>query len=381
MTDVMCEPGSSPTGTALAEPAQPIAAPPGEHSPAPSPRPARRGLPGPTGIGTASTQLSGRVDRGGQAEIYCPPPARDDPALAERIEADLTQWAEEEAGCVSPDERAEFNALNFGRAVVLSYPDHAEYDHLLGAARLFAAEYIVDEMFCEEEGARSLQIGPSLAAAQAAIDPTHLPAEYDLPWREGLDGHPALRGMKSAMDYFTSYATTEQAHRYRHDIAMLYLGYEAEAGWYGVGRTPEVWEYLMVRQVNSFRPCVTVVDSVAGYELPNALYTHPRVQRATAIGGLATTLMNDLVSFNKEQRLNPSHHNLPTVIAANEGLSIEDAYAKAVDIHNDRMHAYENEMRDLSEWGNAVLDRYLTGIWNWIGGNYAWHARHNANYE
>jgi hypothetical protein len=45
------------------------------------------------------------------------------------------------------------------------------------------------------------------------------------------------------------------------------------------------------------------------------------------------------------------------------------------------MHAYEEEMRDLSEWGNAILDRYLIGIWNWIGGNYAWHARHNANYE
>jgi 2-methylisoborneol synthase len=381
MTDIACEPESSPAGIALAEVVQPVAAPPGEHSPAPYPRPARGVLRGPTGIGTASTRLSEQDDRGRPAEIYCPPPARDDPGLGERLEADLTQWAVEEAGCVPPDKRAEFNALNFGRAVALSYPDHAEYEHLLGAARLFAAEYIVDEMFCEEEGARSLQIGPSLVAAQAAIDPTHLPAEYHLPWCDGLDGHPALRAMKSAMDYFTQYASTEQAHRYRHDIAMLYLGYEAEAGWYSAGRTPEVWEYLMVRQVNSFRPCVTVVDSVAGYEVPNALYTHPRVQRATAIGGLATTLMNDLVSFNKEQRLNPSHHNLPTVIAANEGLSIDDAYTKAVDVHNDRMHAYESEMQALSEWGNVILDRYLTGIWNWIGGNYAWHSRHNANYE
>lgn len=381
MIDESHEPVSSPAGTALAEPPQPVAAPPGEHSPAPYPRSERRRLRGPTGIGTASTRLSGQAGPGGQADIYCPPPARDDPALGEQIEADLTRWALEEATCVPPDKRDEFNALNFGRAVVLSYPDFAEYEHLLGAARLFAAEYIVDEMFCEEEGARSLQIGPSLAAAQAAIDPAHLPAEYELPLREGLEGHPALRAMESAMDHFTRYATTEQAHRFRHDIAMLYLGYQAEAGWYSAGRTPDVWEYLMVRQSNSFRPCVTVVDSVAGYELPNALYTHPRVQRATAIGGLATTLMNDLVSFNKEQQLNPSHHNLPTVIAANEGLSVEDAYAKAVDIHNDRMHAYEKEMQDLSAWGNPVLDRYLTGIWNWIGGNHAWHAHHNANYE
>ena len=79
------------------------------------------------------------------------------------------------------------------------------------------------------------------------------------------------------------------------------------------------------------------------YELPEALYSRPEIQRITALACNATTIVNDLYSFTKELASDPDHLNLPTVVAANEGRGLKAAYLESVEIHNSVMASFEEE--------------------------------------
>lgn len=178
--------------------------------------------------------------------------------------------------------------------------------------------------------------------------------------------------MWSAMGYFHQLATPAQAHRYRHDIANLYLGYNAEGDCIAQERTPAVWEYLVQRQFNNFRPCLTITDSVGGYELPAHLFADPGVQRAVALSSNAATICNDLYSLRKEQASERFHYSLPTVIAAEEGCSIHEAFDKAIEVHNELMHQFEEQAAALAV--DPVVGRFMTGLANWVSGNHEWHV-------
>ncbi|WP_049716502.1 family 2 encapsulin nanocompartment cargo protein terpene cyclase [Streptomyces caatingaensis] len=357
---------------------------------------------GPTGLGTTSLRLAPEREPevGAEAEhsppappssppsspqlapssqrikgLYCPPPVRDDRALADEINVRLVEWAEKEVDLYpDTDLRDALVAFDAGRSVVLCHPDAPTVDHLMAAARLLAGENAVDDYFCEAEyGGTAHRRGAALALAQSAIDPAHNVPRYEADWRTGMDSHPALRSMRSAMEYFRALATPAQAHRFRHDIVNLYLGYNAEGDCISQERTPAVWEYLVQRQFNSFRPCLTITDAIGGYELPAALFAEPAVQRAVALSSNASTICNDLYSLRKEQAGGRFHYSLPTAIAAEEDCSIEDAFQKAIEVHNDLVHAFERQAAELSATG-PLLARFMTGLSNWLAGNHEWHA-------
>jgi 2-methylisoborneol synthase len=275
----------------------------------------------------------------------------------------------------------QFEGFGFGRAVCLCHPDHADIDRLVVAARLLVAENVVDDCYCEDHGGSPEGLGARLMIAHSALDPLHATPEYETPWREGLSADAPLRAYRSAMEHTVPWAAPTQADRLRHDLARLHLGYLCEAAWSLDGVTPAVWEYLVMRQFNNFRPCLTLTDLVAGYELPAPLQTLPELQRVTALAGNAATLVNDLYSYTKELRAKRPHLNLPTVLARRERLSDRDAYLKAVEIHNAIMRSFETESALLqTRIPDPVLARYLTGLASWVSGNHEWHATNTFRY-
>ncbi|MCP2341645.1 terpene synthase family protein [Actinomadura rupiterrae] len=302
-------------------------------------------------------------------------PLRDDRALADRVNERLMIWAEKEVELYPGDQlRAMFLAFDPGRSVVMCHPDAASFDHLVAAGMLYIGENAVDDYFCEPDlGGHPEGLGARLLVAQSAIDPLHTTKPQIPKWLAGLASHPALRAMRSAMGYFERIATPAQAHRYRHDICNLYLGYCAEAACIQTGRTPAVWEYLAQRQFNNFRPCLTITDAVGGYELPASMFARPDVQRATALSSNATTIVNDLYSLRKEMAQERVHHSLPTVIAHEEGVGIEEAFQKTIEIHNELMDDFE-ALSALLAPTDPVLARYLAGLSNWAAGNHEWHS-------
>ncbi|MEV6008146.1 family 2 encapsulin nanocompartment cargo protein terpene cyclase [Streptomyces sp. NPDC051976] len=373
---------------------------------------------GPTGLGTAGLRITGTAPpwreepedgapgreegargegggegSGGDAEvrpgeqrvrpipgIHFRPAIQPEPELVAEVDRRTKLWALE-LDLIPPEWEDQFEGFGFGRSVCLAHPDHADVERLLVAARLLVAENAVDDCYCEDHGGSPEGLGARLAIAHSALDPLHATPEYEADWHDGMAADAPLRAYRSSMEHAVRWAAPAQADRLRHDLARLHLGYLAEAAWSLDGTTPPVWEYLVMRQFNNFRPCLTLTDLVAGYELPAPLQALGAVQRLTALASNASTLVNDLYSYTKEKRSERPHLNLPVVLARRDRLPEREAFLKAVDIHNEIMHRFETESEQLRErLPDPVLARYLVGLAAWVSGNHEWHSTNTHRY-
>ncbi|MGX1472122.1 UNVERIFIED_CONTAM: 2-methylisoborneol synthase [Streptomyces canus] len=336
-------------------------------------------LPGPPDI--ASTLRAGRPG-GAIPGLRYRKVAPADPVKAAEIDRRLEAWARR-LDLFPEAWKGDFSGFQFGRAVVLQHPEAADLERLTVAGELLLAENVVDSCYCEEDegrGGARRGLGGRLIMAQSAIDPYHGIPELEEEWREGVRADGPLRSYHFALQDYAALATPSQTDRFVHDIARLHLGYLAEASWAETRYVPRVWEYLVMRQFNNFRPCLSIVDAVDGYELPEALYARPEIQRVTALACNATTIVNDLYSFTKELASDPTHLNLPQVVAANERCGLKAAYLRSVEIHNRIMEAFDEESALLSAT-SPLVERYTRSLSDWVAGNHEWHATNSHRYH
>ncbi len=363
-------------------------------------------LHGPTGLGTAGLYLGRREEPPAEppaaAEpsasvasvesvaavgnpipgLYYHPVPEPDAARAQEISRRIKAWAVDEVQLYPPELEDQFDGFSVGRYMVACHPDAPTVDHLMIATRLMAAENAVDDYYCEDHGGSPVGLGGRLLLAHTALDPLFTTTEYQPQWAQSLLSDAPRRAYRSAMEYFVQKAGPSQADRFRHDMARLHLGYLAEAAWAETDYVPQVWEYLAMRQFNNFRPCPTITDTVGGYELPADLHAQPGMQRVIALAGNATTIVNDLYSYTKELASPGRHLNLPVVIAEREGRSERDAYLKAVEVHNDLMHAFEAAAAELAAaCPLPVVLRFLRGVAAWVDGNHYWHQTNTFRYS
>jgi 2-methylisoborneol synthase len=357
------------------------------------PAAAARPLPtGPTGLGTSAARIADQLRPRTPAsaptsasttapatsssvpELYCPPCLRDDPALGEEVNERLVQWAEQVGIYAGQIEK--FRRADFGRLLMLTHPDTDDPDRLLAAGRCMAAEFAVDDYFCDEAATsgRPQRLGPQLMLSQSAVDPARMPHGYRDQYDRSLREQPVLNALRQSVEAMADYAGGAQINRLRQELAGLFLGMDAEAGWRIEGTPPPVWEYLANRQMNSFLPCMTLVDAVGGYELPAEVYGRPDVRAATLQAALASVLLNDIYSMHKEGGAQGVEYNLPTVLMAEDGCSPEQAIRRSADIHDELVRSFEASSAALALTGDPVLTRYLGALWAWLGGNKEWHA-------
>ncbi|WP_392674953.1 family 2 encapsulin nanocompartment cargo protein terpene cyclase [Streptomyces sp. LN785] len=302
-----------------------------------------------------------------------------DPGKVEEVDRRLEAWAR--GLDLFPEAWFEdFAGFQFGRAVVLQHPGAADPERLTAAGQLLLAENVVDDCYCEDRGGSPRGLGGRLIMAQSAIDPYHGTPTTEEQWRHGMQTDGPLRSYHCAVQEYAAFATPSQTDRLVHDLARLHLGYLAEASWAETRYVPRVWEYLVMRQFNNFRPCLSLVDAVDGYELPAAVYARPEIQRITALAGNATTIVNDLYSFTKELANDPTHLNLPQVVAADDRCGLKAAYLRSVEIHNEIMTAFEEESAVLSAT-SPLIARYIEGLAAWVSGNHEWHATNTHRYH
>ncbi|MEV6486410.1 family 2 encapsulin nanocompartment cargo protein terpene cyclase [Streptomyces sp. NPDC051576] len=335
-------------------------------------------LPGPPSpAGTVRARRTGAIPG-----LRYRPTAPADPEKAAEIDRRLEAWARG-LDLFPTAWNGDFAGFQFGRAVVLQHPGAADLERLTAAGKLLLAENIVDNCYCEEDegkGGAHRGLGGRLIIAQSALDPFHGTPELEAEWRQGVQADGPLRSYHFALKDYALLATPSQTDRFVHDIARLHLGYLAEAAWAEIRYAPRVWEYLVMRQFNNFRPCLSIVDAIDGYELPEQVYARHEVQRVTALACNATTIVNDLYSFTKELASDPTHLNLPQVVAANERRGLKAAYLKSVEIHNRVMDAFEEESAVLSAT-SPLLGRYTEGLAAWVAGNHEWHATNTHRYH
>jgi 2-methylisoborneol synthase len=345
--------------------------PTGAPAGAPTGAPTRADAPSPSQVAAKPAEpgegTSGAVT---VPELYCPRAVRDDPALGRVVNDRLVAWADEMGLFQGRLER--LRSHDFGRLFMLAHPDTDDPDRLLAAARCGLAEWAVDDHWVDEgEDTRPELIGPRVALAHAVVDPVRLPPRYYAQFEQVVAREPVLKAFRSALALLSAIASPTQVARLRHELAVMFVGYGQEAEWRMSGRRPAVWEYLLHRYENAFFPCMVLVDPVGGYELPAHEFADHRVRRTYLYAGVANVLLNDLYSMAKED---PTDTNLPNLIAAEQGCTLQQAVDQAAAIHDELMHTVEAESAALSALGSPELKRFLAGVWAWMGGSHTWHA-------
>lgn len=307
--------------------------------------------------------------------LYCPQPVRIDEGLGQRVDELLLPWVAE-VGIFS-EQPGKIRASQFGRFAMLCHPDSDDPDRLLLAAQCFAALFAVDDYYCDDDSRGSVPalLGARLSLALAALEPAHLCDEYATDLHQGLHADPVLRGLLAYMARVSTFATPAQLARVRHEIIAMFVTMGAEASWRLTGQSPSLWEYLAHRQVNSFLPCLALIDIMGGYELPANLYSAPAVRRVTALAASATIVANDLYSAHKESLTSQQDFNLPQLFATHERCSLAQAMAMTAKVHDAIVRAYEAAEQAVLPGACAELVRFLAGVKAWVGGSREWHQR------
>lgn len=311
-------------------------------------------------------------------KLYCPDPVRDDATLGAAVDDRLLGWAEQIGAY--PGQLDRLRQCGFGRLAMLAHPDCDDPGRLLAAACCAAAEWSIDDFYLDGDAAVSEpeRLGPRLAFAYAAMAPARVPCPpYLAEYERQVPEDPVLRTIRSAFDRLAEYGSPLQVFRLRHELCVMFVAYNQEAEWRISVRIPPVWEFLLHRFENAFCPCMVVIDTIGGYEVPAAEYFDPRVRRAFTTAGVASVLVNDLYSMGKEDRTNGQDgfdFSLPRVLAAEEGCTLQHAVDRTAEIHDALVRWLEAEFFALGRAGSPELQRFLAGVWAWMGGGKQWHA-------
>lgn len=312
------------------------------------------------------------ADGDAMPELFCPGPVRDDPALGEKVNEGIVEWAEQVG--IYPGRLDRLRACDFGSLIMLTHPACDDPDRLLAAGKCVVAEWAADDYFVDEVelGADPMVVGSRMAKLYAVVDPARLPAAY-APCLDGWrEDEPIATAFRSAMEHLAQYMTAAQLGRFQHQMAILFVAWNQEADWHNNRRRPPVWEYLVQRHLNSYLPPMILIDVLAGYELTPAEFYDPRFRRTFTLAGDANVLLNDLHSSKFESE---TDHNLPSVIADEENRSPREAIRRTVEIHNELMRTFVAEAAALSAAGTPNVRRFLADTWAWLGGSREWHAR------
>jgi 2-methylisoborneol synthase len=311
---------------------------------------------------------------GSYPPLYCPPTVRIDDELATEVNDRLVAWAEKVG--IYAGQLDKFRDTGFGRLAMLTHPDTDDPDRLLVAAQMNAAWWAADDYYADETplGATPTELPPRLALVMSAMDPPPPAGDYTRQLDEAVAADPVLVALNSATAHLTRHATPAQVMRACSTTFQMYVSWTAYAAWRYQGQLPPVWRYLAARQHDSFYTSMTLIDAVAGYELPANLFSEQRFHRALMQAGTASVIVNDLHSVAKEAADELPDSNLVLLIAAEEDCPIREATERAVAMHNDFVRGFETSQQQLAAIPSVELQRFLRGAQAWMGGGFEWHS-------
>lgn len=130
------------------------------------------------------------------------------------------------------------------------------------------------------------------------------------------------------------------------------------------GRCPDLATAFAIRTVSiGMYPTFHLVEHTEGFELPAAFHEHPVVRELRRLASRLVGMGNDLGGIAKdvEQRW----PNLVLVLRVQEGLSLVDAFARLVAIHDDDVLAFDRLSTQLPSFGprtDALVRRWLRAV-------------------
>ncbi|CAL1517480.1 terpene synthase family protein [Chitinophaga sp. MM2321] len=171
--------------------------------------------------------------------------------------------------------------------------------------------------------------------------------------------------------------------RYTLSIDRGFEGMQLEAPYKATLQYPSVADYMAIREKAVLvYPLIDLVELQIGTALPDDIFYHPHIQRINALVCRILAWCNDYFSVRKERGKDVM--NLILVIENEEKLSLEDAYRKAIAIHDQDVAEFIRLRDNLpADFGNfkPAVDRFIHHLGLLISGHKSWYEKDTLRYK
>nr|WP_281259388.1 terpene synthase family protein [Sphingobacterium athyrii] len=121
-------------------------------------------------------------------------------------------------------------------------------------------------------------------------------------------------------------------------------------------------------------------------QIPDEIFDDPHIKRLQTICCLMISIHNDIISLPKEIHREGDTVNLIKVLQQEYKLPIQEAYMKALEIHDNYLKEFfilQDHLPQFDKWQDLVLE-YIQDLGVMVTGVYAWHTNTirylNGNY-
>ncbi|WP_437589189.1 terpene synthase family protein [Sorangium sp. So ce1000] len=141
---------------------------------------------------------------------------------------------------------------------------------------------------------------------------------------------------------------------------------------------PGVPEYIAMRVKDSgLGTVIRMAEMACGVEIPDWLWHDPYLLRMRGLCEEASSLHNDLFSYEKEVLWNRNPNNLVHVVMVNRRVGFLDAVRLCIDMINARYDEFLRMAASAPSFGreaDGALQRFIAGMASWIEGSADWQA-------
>jgi hypothetical protein len=198
-----------------------------------------------------------------------------------------------------------------------------------------------------------------------------------------LDGHEApisgnyvklASALKDIWDRLGEITVPSWQRRFSANMEDLFEATEWEVNNRAAEYRLGLADYIKMRPYTSAMfPCIDLIEIIKQSWLPEYLRRQDLLQKLVLTCIEAVCWVNDLVSFNKEQRINEPH-NLVLLLQVEQGFSPYDAIREVTEVCNETIRHFIFLERKLltSMEPDENLYHFTQGLRSWIRGNLDW---------
>jgi 5-epi-alpha-selinene synthase len=171
------------------------------------------------------------------------------------------------------------------------------------------------------------------------------------------------------------YATSEWWLYFVKDMEDYFQAVRWEARNHSQAIIPDLATYIKMRCVLfGAYPFLDLILITNGISLPPEVIEFPVVKRLVLAAINAMAWANDIFSFKKELKKG-TVHNLVLVLQHEYQIPFEEAFKRAVEVHDAQVRKFIELSVQLPSFGSEIdvnLQRYILGLRFWIRGNLDW---------
>jgi hypothetical protein len=296
--------------------------------------------------------------------LSCPIPSALHPDVEELNQEGLS-WIFQFVTFADTSGRERYSAMNPGYLPGYVMPRAPKGPALQAAANLLFWLWAYDDLECDEvAGRRSVDQHILQLYELTRVTEAPCSARWDSPFAVSL---------ADLRDQLLAIGSPLQVARWASSMQLYFMANAATAVQRLNGTIPDLDTYVAQRiHSGAVKPCLLLLDVADGYELPSAELENPDVW---ALNEMVCTLVgwdNDLLSYHKELMRGGDDHNLVTVLARAQGLSIDEAVVAAVDMRERVLWLYLRLHDQVYKTASPRLRMYLAGLSSWIRGHLEW---------